>query len=216
MNIQKARRYKFFIYAIALVSSILFAIGIIALMCHFKNEGPIQTEYIYIVLIVVYSILPITYIFTLWKLTKSMKNLQEQDAIHTERKSVLLQFVLFLISFITRSIWFIIDLICFNSFVSQNFVWTLFTVILYVPWNIMPITYILWCHARTYNRMINQSQTSVIDDTENMTDENTNSNHCSGEKAQNEAVCDVFCTDSDDDVEVDSASKEGEYGSETN
>ena len=48
---------------------------------------------------------------------------------------------------------------------------------------------------------------------ENTTADNTSAHN--SEKVQNEAVCDVFCTDSDDDVELDTGSKEGEYGTES-
>ena len=82
----------------------------------------------------------------------------------------------------------------------------------------MPISYILWCHARTYNRMILDNRRSAPPTEEEITtvdDDNMSTVRCSGEKVQNEAVCDVFCTDSDDDLELDTGSKEGEYGTES-
>ena len=68
------------------------------------------------------------------------------------------QFMFFLVSFVTRLVFFILELILeadSKNYESNNFWWQLAQVILYVPWSMLPISYILWCHARTYRNTKN-------------------------------------------------------------
>ena len=68
------------------------------------------------------------------------------------------QFMFFLVSFVTRLVFFILELILeadSKNYESNNFWWQLAQVILYVPWSMLPISYILWCHARTYRNTMN-------------------------------------------------------------
>ena len=53
---------------------------------------------------------------------------------------------------------FIIQLTALDKHGIDNFYWQLFNLILYVPWNVLPISYILWCHAQTYNHVLKEAK----------------------------------------------------------
>ena len=89
------------------------------------------------------------YILTLWKLKKALKGLIENQ-IDSERRSVLIQFGFFLASYLTRFPFFLFEIFALDDLGKSNFVWQLTTCIMYLPWSILPIGYILLCHMRTY------------------------------------------------------------------
>ena len=41
---------------------------------------------------------------------------------------------------------------------QNNFYWQLSNLILYIPWNVLPISYILYCHAWTYSQVLEESK----------------------------------------------------------
>lgn len=75
-----------------------------------------------ILLIFCYILLPVVYIWTLIILQKAMKGLLENQ-IDTERRSVLIQFSFFLISYLTRLPFDITDIFILNSLGGSNFAW---------------------------------------------------------------------------------------------
>ena len=80
IDIQKVRRQKICIYVIALAATLIFAVSIIILMCEYNIDHAdemIGVKYIYITAIVAYTVLPIAYFSTLWRLIKSMLELKE-------------------------------------------------------------------------------------------------------------------------------------------
>ena len=71
IDIKKARRHKICIYVIAFTASLIFAVSIIILTCHYTAMQGVK--YIYISAIIAYTALPIVYFITLWRLIKSMR-----------------------------------------------------------------------------------------------------------------------------------------------
>ena len=68
------------------------------------------------------------------------------------------QFIFFLVSFVTRLVFFICEMILeadSKNYEKSSFEWQLSQCIMYVPWSMLPISYILWCHARTYRNTKN-------------------------------------------------------------
>lgn len=106
-----------------------------------------------IVLISSSCVLSIAYFVTLLKLNAAMKNLL-QDEIATERRSVLYQFTLFITSYFIRLVFYTILLCAFTDNLALVFWWQLLGLSLYIPWNFLPVFYILWCHQRTYRQTL--------------------------------------------------------------
>ena len=109
-------------------------------------------------MIIAYTILPFAYFWTLYAMYTSMKGLPEQKAIQHERKSILFQFIFFQVSYLTRTLMFILQFTAFQHQGHKSFYWQLCNLILYIPWNVLPISYILYCHAWTYSQVLEESK----------------------------------------------------------
>ena len=107
------------------------------------------TRFESVLMTIVYCLLPIAYIWTLIFLKKSLVGLIDKE-IDAERRSVLIQFGFFLASYLTRLPFFIIQIIFLHDMGEQSFAWQLTFCIMYIPWSILPIGYIMLCHASTY------------------------------------------------------------------
>lgn len=70
----------------------------------------------------VYLLLTIVYFITLLDLRNAMKGLLEQD-IATESESVSNQFVLFLVSYSTRFLFMLAEILVFDKLEGNNFWW---------------------------------------------------------------------------------------------
>lgn len=152
MDLQKAHRSKLIVYGLAIAFSCVFTIAVTFFVGFFdkKDEFNQRDIYMYTVYILAYSILPVAYFLTLCKLQNSMIALKQQSAIQEERRSVVCQFLLFLVSFVSRSLAFVIQILVLKEMGQHSFAWQMTNLIMYIPWNILPIGYILWCHQRTY------------------------------------------------------------------
>ena len=143
IDIYAAEKRKCQVYAAALTASIIVAvtmtIGLISLTI--KDQSKFENY----CMLVTYVILPCIYIWTYISLQKALKGLLETE-IDTERRSVLFQFFFFLLSYVTRLPFFFWEAFFFTGLGGSKFWWQLTTVLLYIPWSILPIGYILWCH----------------------------------------------------------------------
>ena len=78
IDMQKARRQKICIYVLAFTASLIYTACVIILMVHYNfKTDTTAIRYIYILAIVGYTLLPISYFATLWRLIKSMLELKE-------------------------------------------------------------------------------------------------------------------------------------------
>lgn len=111
-------------------------------------------------MVVIYMILTVVYSYTLFKMQKSMEGLLEKN-ISRERNSVFNQFFFFMISFATRAGFFLI--LIFVSQASNRFWTKLIVLLLYIPWNVLPVFYILLCHSRTYEQILTAIKMSKVE-----------------------------------------------------
>ena len=75
-----------------------------------------------IILVFTYVSLPVMYFWTFFILRKAMKGLLENQ-IDTERRSVIIQFSFFLISYLTRLPFDIAEIFILDSLGGSNFAW---------------------------------------------------------------------------------------------
>lgn len=93
-----------------------------------------------------------------------------------EKKSVKRQFLIFLISFVTRVLYFTVKITHYYIYgyeeEGDRFTSTFIVLLLYIPWNAVPILVILWEHNRTFKTLsinrsaVSSSPTSAIDSSE--------------------------------------------------
>lgn len=151
IDLKKAHKSKMIVYVAAFTTSIVI-IGLLSFgLCFYadvdKETSSLAFENIF--LIIVYILMPTVYILTLRHLKNAMKRLIENQ-IDSERRSVLIQFGFFVTSYVTRLPFFLVEMFAMDDLGKNNFGWQITTCIFYFPWSILPIGYILWCHARTY------------------------------------------------------------------
>ena len=87
---------------------------ILSITIYWENDDD-QSNFNLICQLVVYSILPIVYIWTLCSMRKAMDQLL-RNQISRERRSVLNQFILLIVSYVTRVIWYIVEIFILESF----------------------------------------------------------------------------------------------------
>ena len=149
IDLKKAHKSKLIVYVAAFSTSI-FITGLLSVgLCLYADGERSSLVFENTFLIIVYILLPTIYILTLRHLKNAMKRLIENQ-IDAERRSVLTQFLFFVTSYVTRLPFFLIEMFAMDDLGKNNFAWQITTCIFYFPWSILPIGYILWCHASTY------------------------------------------------------------------
>ena len=90
-NIKSAERKKKITYIMAFIFSLIFLGAIIGIGCMTfgNNIAERNALKMYLLFAIVYTILPIVYLYTLCKLSSTMKSLLGADDISSERDSVL-------------------------------------------------------------------------------------------------------------------------------
>ena len=90
-NIKSAERQKKITYIMAFSFSLIFLVAIIWIgyMTFGNNIAEKNAIKAYLLFTIVYTILPIVYLYTLCKLSSTMKSLLGADDISSERDSVL-------------------------------------------------------------------------------------------------------------------------------
>ena len=80
-NLVRSKRVKLSVYYLAVLFSIMFTVGAIVFMSIYRDNELKMNLYMYIWMIIAYSLLPIAYVLTLCKLYNSMKGLPDKIAI---------------------------------------------------------------------------------------------------------------------------------------
>ena len=138
----KNKRFKVTLIAIGLTYT-----GICVLLSIFSDSIERKRAY-YWIYMGIYTILTLVYLLVFIRMLKSFRRLKDAE-MDSEKRSVVIQFVLFLFAFITR---LITTGICEKSN-EFNYTESLITIILYIPWNFFTIFYILIVHYKTYKKM---------------------------------------------------------------
>ena len=145
LEVESAKKRKKIVYWSI---GIGYAIFILVIVVEFAQNKDAYSDGIILTLCIFYSILLICYSATLIKMNRAMKLLLQSE-IQTERRAVLFQFGLFIGSFATRVVFFSAQWQKYNN-EDAPFWFQMLGLIFYLPWNWLPVTYILWCHQRTY------------------------------------------------------------------
>ena len=119
-DLYKANKRKKIVYVAAMMISLIISILMFVALACFQEKRSMFIENV--LLIFCYILLPFMYIWTLINLRKAMKGLLVNQ-IDTERRSVLIQFSFFLISYLTRLPFDITELFILNSLGGSNFAW---------------------------------------------------------------------------------------------
>ena len=119
-DLYKANKRKKIVYVAAMTISLIISILMFVALACFHDKRSMFIENV--LLIFCYILLPFMYIWTLRNLRKAMKGLLVNQ-IDTERRSVLIQFSFFLISYLTRLPFDITDIFILNSLGGKNFAW---------------------------------------------------------------------------------------------
>ena len=106
-------------------------------------------------------VLSIIFTITMIYLTKVMRQINNGESFVREKRSIQIQFIFFLIALSTRSIKYGIELYLdhlrddheFRTDVDQDFADQLIESLLYIPWNVLPITYVYYVHLSTFKAM---------------------------------------------------------------
>ena len=80
-DIYKMRQHLRCIYCLAFIFSTLFTIGFIVIFIYFSDEQNKMNFYMYMTMIIAYTILPVAYFWTLYEMYSSMKGLPNQKDI---------------------------------------------------------------------------------------------------------------------------------------
>ena len=59
-----------------------------------------------------------------------------------------------MMSFCLRVLYYSVGIAIYSDDGQEEFAWQLLGVLCYIPWNVLPVLYILWCHQRAYRQTI--------------------------------------------------------------
>ena len=107
-----------------------------------------------------YTIVTILYVVIIIYLIRQLNKIHESD-LQREKKSIIKQFILFLIGYIAWTLYIIIEY--FNESDNALFVDGIIHAVAIALWDIAPITYMLFVHHRTFRSMIKQLSLSAVD-----------------------------------------------------
>ena len=109
-----------------------------------------------------YTIVTILYIVVIIYLIKQLNKINESD-LQREKKSIIRQFILFLVGYIAWTLYITIEY--FNENENALFVDGIIHAVAVALWDIVPITYMLFVHLRTFRSMIKQlSLANAVDE----------------------------------------------------
>ena len=107
-----------------------------------------------------YTVVTILYIIVMCNLIKQLNKINEHELEH-ERMSIIRQFACFLAGYVAWTIYIIIE--NFNPTKEAMFVDSVSHAIAIILWDVVPITYMLLVHHRTFRSMISQLKLSTVD-----------------------------------------------------
>ena len=108
-----------------------------------------------------YTLVTILYIIVIIYLIKHLNKINEGD-FNKERISIIRQFTLFLVGYSAWTIYIVVEV--FNDSSEALFVDGIIHAVAVVLWDIVPITYMLMVHHRTFRSMIKQLKLSILVD----------------------------------------------------
>ena len=100
-----------------------------------------------------YTLVTILYIMVICFLVKQLNKINESDLQH-EKMSIIRQFAMFLAGYVAWTIYIIIEV--FNTRDNALFVDSIIHAVAVVLWDVVPITYMLFVHHRTFRSMMHQ------------------------------------------------------------
>ena len=98
-----------------------------------------------------YTVVTILYIVVIAYLIRHLNKIDEGE-LNEERVSIIRQFILFLIGYFAWTVYIIIEV--FNNNDDALFVDGIIHAVAVVLWDIVPITYMLMVHHRTFRSMV--------------------------------------------------------------
>ena len=121
-DLEQLNKRKCCIYSTAAISFFVFSATMATCFILEEHEADHKKDAISYLMTGAYLILPIAYIWTLCQLNTAMNTLLA-DNIKSERTDVLYQFVLFIVSYVTRFVFFLGQIWFFESSDGGVFVW---------------------------------------------------------------------------------------------
>ena len=108
-----------------------------------------------------YTLVTILYVIVIIYLIKQLNKINESD-LYREKISIIRQFILFLIGYTAWTIYITVEY--FNTSENALFVDGIIHAVAVALWDILPITYMLLVHHRTFRSMIKQLRLSTNGD----------------------------------------------------
>ena len=106
-----------------------------------------------------YTLVTILYIIVINYLIKHLNKINESD-LYREKISIIRQFILFLVGYVAWTAYIIVEV--FNEHDNALFVDAIIHSVAVALWDIVPITYMLLVHHRTFRSMIKQLRLSTM------------------------------------------------------
>ena len=140
-----------------LVSLILGFVIVIVLACTERDFAIFKIKStMFITFIVIFALLSAIFTVTICKLMQTMKKVSNEACFESEKSSILQQFFFFLVAFVTRTIFYSYELYLVlndspTTEESGEGFWTaLVESILYIVWNVLPVSFVFFTHLRTF------------------------------------------------------------------
>lgn len=152
IDLDQALKRRVIVYTAAILFTAFFTVAIGLIFILFDDIQK-QQEFMYITLCLAYLILPAVYIRVLVQLRKTLVEKTGDLSNNKDTKYVLYQFYFFIASYLTRLVFFIPEIIGIEVNFEDTFVWRLVSTLMYYPWSVLPISFILWMHMRNYSQM---------------------------------------------------------------
>ena len=105
-----------------------------------------------------YSLLTIIYFFVFCLLNQKMSKL-DIGTIHADKMSIKCQFGIFMFAFATRTLYYIIQIMVSLDF---NYTSALLEALFLIWWVIIPLTYMLFMHNRTFSQVLRKQRMKQI------------------------------------------------------
>ena len=194
VDLVQAERHKIIVYCLAVAFTCFFTVSMI-LISILVQSSEIQEQWLLYNSTAAYAILPIMYIWIMIELRKNLKD-KTANAMSKETKYVIYQFLFFIVSYLTRLLFFIPECIGVTESIRPTFWFYLANLLMYIPWSVLPITFILYMHTRNYSEMKNALQYSKNSSAER--------NYLVSRQLNEEQVlCSIIFTDEPVDLEDD-------------
>ena len=106
-----------------------------------------------------FTLVTIIYVVVIWFLIGQLKKINEQE-LRSEKRSIIRQFSVFLAGYTAGVVYAFIEY--FNPTQYSYFVDQVSLSVTVIVWDVIPVTYMLFVHHRTFRSMIKQLSHSEI------------------------------------------------------